>query len=170
MRLLKLISVMWLGVAATVATANDTSLLPFSMKWENHATRGTIYNSADHTNGIFVIEAYFQACPACNANAQNVNDLATDYANEPRVQVLDVSRDRRDSDYAAWINRHKPNHPVLNDSALNLIRKLGTTGYPSTYILNCKGEVTYFSDDVWTEAGKAAIRAKINELLTTTSC
>ena len=152
---------------ASSSVASALTVTPFSLPWMNSTTtpRGN-YVSADHTNGIFVVEAYFLGCPYCNENAQNVNDLATAYENESRVQVLDVGIDRSPSQYDEWIRRHSPNHPVLMDASRTLIRQLGTSGYPSTYVLNCRGEVVYTGEGgPWEAAEKAAIKAAIDGLL-----
>lgn len=185
MRLLQVMSILWLSLAATVVHADIieeesvdvidadidmASLLPFSFPWMNHAQRGTAYNTANHKNGVFVIEAYFQACPACNVSAPFVNALAAEYANQPRVQVLDVGKDRRDADYTMWIDRHKPNHPVLQDSELKLLNKLGVTSYPTTVVINCRGDIAYSESEVWNENVKRKVKAKIDELLAAPGC
>ena len=157
----------WIAAIVLAATGSiaNAAVSPFSLPWMNSNPRSS-YTSASHADGIFVIEAYFLGCPYCNQNAQNVNDLATDYVTEARVQVLDVGIDRVDADYATWISRHSPNHPVLKDASRVLIRQLGTTGYPSTYVLNCRGEVKYSGEGgPWEAAEKAAIRAAIDVLL-----
>lgn len=120
---------------------------------------GHTYRSEDHPSSVFVIEAYFNACPYCNYNAQNVNDLAFEY---PHVQVLDVGIDRKESDYAAWVKKHNPNHPVLMDGSRQLIRKLGTQSYPSTYVIDTQGQVVYETSGEWNSKQKKEIRSAID--------
>ena len=121
---------------------------------------GGIYKMTDHPQGIFVVEAYFLGCPYCNENAPNVNALASRFANDSRVQVLDVGIDKDSSSYATWIKKHSPNHPVLKDSSRKLITQLGTSGYPSTYVVNCKGQLVESTEGLWgTEEEDAIIRA-----------
>lgn len=153
-----------LGLALTLS-AVASAVSPFRLQWMNHATPGTFYDSADHPEGIFVVEAYFLNCPYCNYNAPNVDDLTDYFANEPRVQVLDVGVDRMDSQYQTWINKHKPNHPVLKDANRTLIRQLGTSGYPSTYVIDCKGTVHYKTSGQWNATKTQAIKETISELL-----
>ncbi len=150
-------------MAAGIAQAADVS--SFELRWMNHEDRTTMYKSSDHPNGIFVVETYFLGCPYCNDNASAVDALAADYADQERVQVVDVSRDCRDIDYNEWIRRHNPNHPVLNDCSRKLIGALGTRSYPTTYILDCTGKVVYQSVGAWNSNTKRAIRAKIDQLL-----
>ncbi len=83
--------------------------------------------------------------------------MAGFYSLDDRVQFLDVGIDRDDSLYEAWIREHKPNHPVLKDAKRELIKQLGTSGYPSTYVLNCKGEVVYKQTGVWESTQKLRI-------------
>jgi len=143
----------------------SSRVTPFSLPWMNAETTGTAYSSASHANGIFVVEAYFLGCPYCNDNAPNVNDLTDKYASSDRVQVLDVGVDRSDADYEEWIRKHQPNHPVLKDAQRVLIKQLGTTGYPSTYVVDCKGNVVYKTSGVWNSAKKAAIHKAVDTLL-----
>jgi hypothetical protein len=137
----------------------------FNLPWMNHSDPETRYWSADHPRGIFVIETFFLNCPYCNDNAPNVDELAEEYENEERVQVLDLGIDRLDSQYDTWIQRHKPNHPVLKDDKRVVIQQLGTTGYPSAYILDCKGKVHYQTSGVWNATKKQAIHSTIDRLL-----
>lgn len=138
---------------------------PFSLPQMNAEQQGTNYNSADHTSAVFVIENYFLNCPYCNDNAPNVDALAESYADNERVQVLDVGIDKSDAQYATWIEKHNPNHPVLKDSAKKLTSQLGTTGYPSTYVLDCNGNVAMKTTGVWSSSTKSKLKSKINSLL-----
>ena len=125
---------------------------------------GGVYKMTDHTDGIFVVEAYFLSCPYCNENAPRVNAVAEMFANDKRVQVLDVGVDRDDTSYATWVKKHNPNHPVLKDSSRKLIKQLGTTGYPSTYVINCKGKVVESTEGAWGVEEEEAIIAAVEKL------
>jgi peroxiredoxin len=121
---------------------------PFELPWMNQ-TNAKTYSSESHKGGIFVVETYFLNCPYCNDNAPSVDALATKFAEESRVQVLDVGIDKSDAQYQTWIERHHPNHPVLKDAKKELISQLGTSVYPSTYVLDCEGNVVYQSQGTW---------------------
>lgn len=157
-----------LFLVASWASVTAMAVDPFSLPWMNATTANTTYSSSNYPNGIFVVEAYFEACPYCNDNAANVNDLASKYANEPRVQVLDVGIDRQDSQYQQWISDHTPNHPVLKDADRTLIGQLGTTGYPSTYVLDCTGKVIYSHVGEWDSGDETDVENQINSLLNST--
>ena len=150
---------------ALTLSAMASAVTPFKLQWMNHATPGTLYESTQHSNGVFVVEAYFLGCPHCNNNAPNVNDLAESFVNEPRVQVLDVGIDRSDSQYLTWIKKHNPNHPVLKDAQRTLISQLGTSGYPSTYVIDCQGAVKYQTSGEWSPSTTRAIKTAVTELL-----
>ncbi len=128
---------------------------------------GGVYKMTDHPEGIFVVEAYFLNCPYCNQNAPKVNDLATMFASDPRVQVLDVGVDRDNASYATWIQKHNPNHPVLKDSSRKLISQLGTSGYPSTYVINCKGQLIESTEGSWGDEEKQTIIEAVKKLQAT---
>lgn len=127
----------------------------------NHEIPGTIYQPANNT--VTVVEMYFNTCPYCDDNAPNVDALAEQYGGSPRVQVVDVGIDRNDSSYQSWISRHNPNHPVLKDDQRKVANALGTTSYPSTYVLDCEGNVLYKSVGVWTKAIKQKIQDAIEK-------
>lgn len=147
---------------------NRTELGDFQLQWMNNESDPNVnYKTADHPNGIFIIEAYYRACYYCNQNAPAVNDLAGEYAANARVQVLDVSRDCRAGDYASWIETHSPNHPVLNDCKMQVLGPLGARAYPTTYVLDCNKNVVWSHMGTWDAATNKALRAKINELLKT---
>lgn len=141
------------------------NLLPFSLPWMNAPKAGTVFESTAHPAGIFVVEAYFNTCPYCNTNAPNVDSLVEKYSNEPRVQVVDVGIDPKESDYSSWISKHKPNHPVLKDNTRKLIGKLGTTGYPSTYVIDCRGNVVKKTSGEWDSGMRQEIMSAIDSLL-----
>ncbi len=154
-----------LGLLAFAASTASFGITSFSLQQMNHLVPGTMYNSADHKDAVFLVEAYFLNCPYCNDNAPNVDDMAQSFANEPRVQVLDVGIDRSDSQYAAWIKKHAPNHPVLKDDKRLLIKQLGTSGYPSSYIVDCNGKVRYQTSGVWNMSKETSMKDKISEIL-----
>ena len=163
----KLILGLLLTLTSSMAFA-DSIQLPFSLPWMNSTTHGSSFNSADHPNGVFVIEAYFLGCPYCNDNATNVDALATKFASEPRVSVLDVGVDRSESQYQQWIERHNPNHPVLNDGSQKLIGQLGTSGFPSTYVVDCKGNVVTSTTGQWGSSEQQQIEDGVRQALGTT--
>ncbi len=155
-----------LGLVAMSSSA--WALDNFELRWMNNVEdTNAIWKSADHQNSVIVVEAYFKDCPYCNDNAPNVDELAATYQTNPLVQVIDVGRDCRESDYATWISRHHPNHPVLNDCNTQVLGPLGISGYPTTVILDCHLHEVYRTSGEWGSSTAAAIRNKINQLLQT---
>lgn len=141
------------------------SVLPFSLTQMNGETAGMTYKSEDHPGAIFVVEAYFKNCPYCNDNAESVNELADYFMAQQKVQILDVGIDRSLSDYTWWISRHRPNHPVLKDDAKALIRKLNVSGYPTTTVIDCFGNVAYKTTGAWSSQTVTTLKAVISRLL-----
>lgn len=111
---------------------------------------------------VRVVEAYFNTCPYCNYNAPNVDEIAEEFQ---EIDVLDVGIDRNDSDYENWVAKHHPNHPVLKDARRELIGKLGTTGYPSTYVLGCDNEIVFKTSGQWSQTTKKKIKSAIEKAL-----
>jgi len=142
------------------------SIQHFELDWYNSpASDQTRYQSSQYQDAVWVIEAFFLGCPYCNDNASNVNALQNYFKNDERVQILDVGIDKNDTSYAEWVRRHKPNHPVLKDPSRKLIRQLGTSSYPTTYILNKKLEVIYKHTGVWNAKIEAQIKSLVEKAL-----
>lgn len=119
--------------------------MPFELPWMNHETAGTTYKSADHPQAVYVLEFFANFCGACNDNAPTVDRYVEKYKDQPNVQVLDTGVDKSATEYASWISRHKPNHPVLNGRLLwdELKAVYGFRFIPQAVVMNCKGEVLY---------------------------
>ena len=149
---------------------SEASYLPFELPWMNHPEAGKIYRSSDYPGSVFVFETYFLQCPYCNQNAVNVENLATAFAGDDRVQVLDLGRDTRGSDYDQWIARHNPRHPVLKDASRVLLNKFGTRLFPTTYVLNCRGELALMNEGLWSPGYKDQLVSQIRTLLKDSAC
>jgi thiol-disulfide isomerase/thioredoxin len=127
------------------------------------------YRMADHPNSVFVFESYAHWCGACNDNASNVDELATKYADNARVQVLDASLDDTEEAFKDWIDTHKPNHPVIQDVSDRVYKALRTDNYiPQVFVVNCKGERVGSYIGVWDHSVKAKLDGYIATALATT--
>lgn len=157
-----------LASAALMISSSAFAIAPFSKPWTNHPDRNVNYVSADHPNGIFVMEFAANFCGACNENASNVDAMATAYASEDRVQVLDVLIDSSDSEVARWNARHHPNHPVLKDVSRTIWAELQEQYIPTMIVTDCHGDIKYRHTGGWDASTKAAIKATINGLLAET--
>lgn len=154
-----------LGLALIVGSSAMAGVSKFQLPWMNSPSEVKIFDSSAHSDGIFVVEAWFNGCPYCHKNAPQVMELAEKYSNESRVHVLDVGVDRKDSDYESWIEKHQPKHAVLKDSNRVLIGQLGTSSYPSTYVIDCRGNVVAKTNGTWNASKKATIQKAIDNLL-----
>jgi peroxiredoxin len=129
----------------------------------NHDVPGTIYQP--NPNGVTVVEMYFNTCPYCNDNAPAVDELAAHYGGSQRVQVLDVGVDKSDSDYQSWISKHSPNHPVLKDAQRQVAKAMGTKAYPSTYVVDCTGNIVYKTVGAWSKSTEKKIYDAVEQAL-----
>lgn len=144
------------------ATGFAGTLPKLEFPWKNNPATDAVYKMSDHPNGVFVFEALALFCSYCNENAANVDVLATKYAAEPRVQVLDLSLDSSDSSIQQWISRHHPNHPVIKDTnrtAWNILKQ--DSGIPQAFVVDCSGELVDFVIGSWDESAKTKIDAAI---------
>lgn len=125
----------------------------------------TSYASEEYLDAVWVIETFFLGCPYCNDNAPRVNALKNYFQNDERVQILDIGIDKDDSSYTEWIRRHKPNHPVLKDSSRQLVKQLGTSVYPSTYVLDKNLNVVFKSTGVWSAKVEAQVKDAVEKAI-----
>jgi hypothetical protein len=152
-------------LAAFALPADDLSIQPFSVEWFNAPYENAVYESAEHSDGVFVLAAFQNACAPCDANEPNVEALAADYADTPRVQVLDLGLDADAADVQAWIARHSPAHPVVKDEEPYIYLELGWDKIPAVAVLDCMGRVGYTSIGVWNETVKKEVRGAVDALL-----
>ncbi len=150
------------------ANPQGTSIPMLEFPLKNGQSRDEVYKMTDHKNGVFVFEAFRLSCGYCNDNAPVVDQLASDYASNPRVQVLDLSLDTVDTDFAEWINRHHPNHPVIQDTGRRVYNTLKqANGVPQVFVVNCKGMLVGGHVGTWGGA-ESHIRGLIDRALQTT--
>lgn len=156
----------FLCLSGLAHTASIPTNLEFPFK---NGPANAIYKMTDHPNGVFVFEVYQLSCGDCNANAPRVNRLADEYAKNVRVQILDTGFDKLDSTYPIWINRQKPNHPVIKDGDGQIFYRLSTANVvPQVFIVNCKGELVGSHVDQWDATAEKQIRGYIDTALKTT--
>lgn len=156
-------------LAAIIAVSSSSALAastisPFNLNWFNNPVPNTTYQTTDHADGIFVLEFFANFCGACNENAPNVDEMSANYANEPRVQVLDMNLDASDTEISRWVARHHPNHPVLK-GARSVWPQVGSQYIPTMLITDCHGVEQFRYVGAWDSATKAAIKAKIDAML-----
>lgn len=93
------------------------------------------YDTRDYEGAAFVIEWYFASCPACNQNSGNVKRLQSEFRNNPKVQIVELSIDCQNSQYNSWISRHRPLGPVLYGCNQDeLVRDMGVSRFPTTIV------------------------------------
>ena len=157
-----------LAAAAFHSSAYAASIPMYDFPLKNGESRDDVYKMSEHKNGVFVFEAYRLSCGYCNDNAPVVDQLASEYANNARVQVIDLGLDTSDADFAEWISRHQPNHPVVQDTGRRVYNALKTAnGVPQVFVVNCKGEMVGNHVGTWDDGGKK-IRGFIGRALLTT--
>jgi len=132
----------------------------YNLDWMNGTEpRSGSFAIGGQDNKVYVIEAWFNGCPYCHENAPQVEALAASLKANPNIVVVDLGRDRRDSDYASWISRHNPNHPVVRDGLgdSSLIKSLEVKLYPTTVVLDCNLVPKFRTEGEWQEGDQAKI-------------
>jgi peroxiredoxin len=140
------------------------TVTPFSLAWANGA-QDAVYKMADHPNGIFVLEAFQNFCEYCHANAANVDEVYQKYQSNPRVQVLDLDEDSDQGEIQSWIDQMHPAYPVIVDDNSQVFNQLGGDGgIPETAVLDCKGNIVYFTEGEWDDQAKQGVTDAIDQL------
>lgn len=120
-------------------------LEPFTLKDMRDETD---WVSKDHCEGKkLLLEFYFERCPACNDNADNVKKLWEKV--KDKACVVEVSIDCEKDSYDSWIDRHEPKWPVLNDCDRKIARPAGASRFPTTVILDKNYNEAMRSVGVW---------------------
>jgi len=159
------ISSLLLGMAS-IASAASIPMMEFPLM---NGTPGQTYKMSDVKNGVFVFEAFRLSCSYCNTNAPNVDQLADEYRDNARVQVIDLGLDQGDFEYSEWNRIHNPNHPVVKDVGFKAYSALKTQNLiPQVFIVNCRGERVGVHAGTWDNAANAQIRQHIATALATT--
>jgi hypothetical protein len=149
-----------ISTSALAQTAFDPSTVEFP--WKNGPTRDATIDLNDLGNSVFVFEAFANFCGACAENASNVDALATEFADDDRVQVMDLGLDDSEREYAAWIRAHNPNHPVVEDVGEAVWNSLSQSNYiPQVFVTDCEGTLLYSHVGGWNRTVKNEIRAAI---------
>lgn len=156
-------SLIALAILASSSSAFG-AITNFELPWYN-STAGAIYKSADHPNTVYVMEAFQNFCPACNENASNVDQMATSYAGNAKVQVLDLTLDSADREIRSWIANHHPNHPVVKDVGHKIWAEIDDQYIPTAVVVDCNGEIAFKVTGTWDSSTKAAIKRAVDDSL-----
>ena len=148
----------------------NAAILPFELPWMNAEEPGTTYKSSDHPGAVFVLEVFGLNCSYCNDNVPRVHSLVKFYESNKLVQILDVGTDTSDTNYFRWIDRHHPTYPVLKDATRSIYKQLGTSGIPSTAVVDCTGKLQHVSMGVWSSSTVANIKAAVARSLALPAC
>jgi hypothetical protein len=148
-------------LAPTVFAANiDPSTVDFP--WMNGPARDSRYKLADFPNKVHVFEAFALSCSWCNRNAEQVKALAAEYAEDDRVQFIDLGLDSDDRNIARWITTHAPTYPVVKDVGRTVWTALQqANGIPQTFVVACDGTMTDHTIGYWDSAAKTKLRNAI---------
>ncbi len=165
---------LFLGLVAGHGFASEAAPIKIDLStiefpWMNSPARDAVYRLSDHPQGVFVFEGYSINCVWCNRNAVQVDALATDYASEPRVQVIDLGLDKNDRDYRNWIQTHNPNHPVVKDVNKAVWNSLArASSIPQTFVVACDGTLVGQTLGYWGDEEKNVLKDAIAKALETT--
>ena len=150
------------------APAFGQQIEPTDFPWFNGPTRDAIYRMSENPNAVHVFEAFTLSCSWCNRNAPQVQAMADEYADNERVQFIDLGLDSNDRNIQRWVAEHEPTYPVVKDvdrQIWNILRQ--SNGVPQTFVVDCNGQMVDATIGYWGSSEKATIRAAIAEGLET---
>jgi hypothetical protein len=151
---------------ATASWGSDIDPFDVEFPWMNGPTRDAMYILADNPNRIHIFEAYSLSCGWCNRNAPQVAAMAEEFADDSRVQFIDLGLDTNQRDYDRWIAAHQPNYPVVKDVGREVWNALAQeNGIPQTFVVDCQGNLVDFTIGYWGNSEKNTLREAIAEAL-----
>ncbi len=136
-----------LPLIATGSTAPD-----FSLK----TTDGKSYTLSSLRGKVVMLEFFAVWCPHCQAMAPIIDGVNKQFPNAQTLSILASPYDRyhdltgstgtvQQSDIDYFENTFHVNNPILIDPEFTTVLKYGANSYPTIYILNKQGVVTYSS-------------------------
>jgi hypothetical protein len=125
---------------------------------------GSSYESLNHVGAAYLIEFYFAGCPACNENAENMNQMAFHFAGSRNVQVVEISIDCDGRDYRTWISRHAPVSPVLNGCDSEIVERLGVSRFPTTFVYAPDRREAMRGIGVWSQSTYDRIKRYLDQV------
>jgi peroxiredoxin len=104
---------------------------------------GKKIETKDLKGKVIVINLWFTSCQPCIAELPALNRLVTEYKDKD-VVFLGLSTDTREVLDSDFFPKYKFEFTIVPKAFLQIV-KLGETGYPTTYIIDKKGQVR----DAW---------------------
>ena len=96
-------------------------------------------------------------CSTCRFEASSIERLSHDY------QVLSVAvSSGSDTHLSAFMQAHNLSYPVLNDAEANWVKRFNITAFPSSFIYNAQGDLS-FSEVGYTSTVGLYARMKLAE-------
>jgi peroxiredoxin len=129
---------------------------------------GEKINTKDLLGKVLVINLWFTACLPCIAELPALNRLVKEYKGKD-VVFLGLSTDTKERLVSDFFPKHKFDFIIVPNAAA-VIQKIGQTGYPTTYVIDKKGNVQIAWNEMETDISaetEAYVKAKpiIDELL-----
>jgi peroxiredoxin len=132
------------------------------------AVSGEMIETQKMKGKVLVINLWFTACIPCIREMPALNRLVKEFKGKD-VVFIGLCIDSKKSLKSDFLPKHKFDFIIVPD-ATKIIQKIGQTGYPTTYIIDKKGnvETAWVGASIDTEAEKSPyLKAKpiIEELL-----
>jgi len=100
------------------------------------------YNRKNFKGKVTLINFWATWCPPCVKEIPSLNKLAKDI-NHPNFEILSINFAEPTKVIDKFLTQFKVDFPILLDSDGSLSRKWKIIVFPSTYILDKKGEIRY---------------------------
>lgn len=104
---------------------------------------GEKIETKDLDGKVIVINLWFTTCHPCIAELPALNKLAEEYKDKD-VVFIGISTDTKAMLDADFFPKYKFDFKIIADGN-DIVKKIGHTGFPTTYIIDTKGKVV----DAW---------------------
>lgn len=137
------------------------------------ATDGTTYSLDDHLGSTPILMGFMSStCPHCAKMADVFHDVYVNYSNKLEMVILvsnaeDVNLNPTTmSEVKTWAQDHNLQFSVLFDKDGKYFDKYGNSFYPTMYIVNKSGKITWTNKDTTQgEYSYVDLTAKLNKVV-----
>ena len=99
---------------------------------------GSHYSTKEHKNKAVMIHIWATWCPVCKTEIGNIDTISNYF------DVITIaSKSGSDSDINSFLNERNLNFKVINDSDSSLAADFEVAAYPTTYIYDKNGKLSF---------------------------
>ena len=120
------------------------------------------FTTEGHGDAVYVLEFFSTRCGWCQANSSYLEQLAIEYADDPRVKIIGIGIDQSPAAYGWWFSHFDTTFPILIDYQRALFGEFGVHSTPTTLVFDCEETKHYQHGGFLGLEGLEALRQAVN--------